>query len=119
MSENRSTVDQTTTNLPSIATDSGTMINLFPNNVAAVINYAYSPTRYQESNSVTGDKAILTDPRGMILHEAATVDANCCLSGIGAGQTGSYILGKTFAQEIAAIFEVSGEKELKFSQRLN
>ena len=55
----------------------------------------------------------------MILPETHAEGSNRCLSGIGAGQPGSYILGDTFMQEIVAVFDVSDKKELKFAQRLD
>ncbi|KAI1415273.1 acid protease [Hypoxylon sp. FL1857] len=134
MSWNSSTINQTATNLPNMLVDSGTTINLFPRNVAAAINNAYSPAGQQEDSMVwsvpcdavpptldivIGGKAIRTHPSSMILPETAAEGSNRCLSGIGAGQTGSYILGDTFMQEIVAVFDVSDKKELKFAQRLD
>ncbi|KAI1375242.1 acid protease [Hypoxylon crocopeplum] len=133
ISWNSSTIKQTATNLPNMLVDSGTTINLFPRNVAAAINNAYSPPGQQEDNMVwsvpcdavpptldivIGGKAIRTHPSSMILPETA-IEGNRCLSGIGAGQPGSYILGDTFMQEIVAVFDVSDKKELKFAQRLD
>lgn len=68
---------------------------------------------------VIGGKAIRTHPSSMILPETAAEGSNQCLSGIGAGQEGSYILGDTFMQEIVAVFDVSEKMELKFAQRLD
>ncbi|OTA91764.1 hypothetical protein M434DRAFT_75704 [Hypoxylon sp. CO27-5] len=134
ISWNSSTINQTATNLPHMLVDSGTTINLFPRNVAAAINNAYSPAGQQEDSMVwsvpcdavpptldivIGGKAIRTHPSSMILPETAAEGSNRCLSGIGAGQAGSYILGDTFMQEIVAVFDVSDKKELKFAQRLD
>ncbi|KAL7625122.1 hypothetical protein AAE478_004336 [Parahypoxylon ruwenzoriense] len=134
MSWNSETVNQTATNLPDMLVDSGTTINLFPREVAAAINNAYSPAGQQEDSMVwsvpcdavpptldivIGGKAIRTHPSSMILPETAVEGSNICLSGIGAGQPGSYILGDTFMQEIVAVFDVSEKMELKFAQRLD
>ncbi|KAI2641613.1 acid protease [Hypomontagnella submonticulosa] len=134
MSWNGSTINQTATNLPNHLVDSGTTINLFPRNVAAAINAAYSPPGQQEDSMVwsvecdavpptldivIGGKAIRTHPSSMILPETRAEGSNRCLSGIGAGEPGSYILGDTFMQEIVTVFDVSDKKELKFAQRLD
>ncbi|KAI4860082.1 acid protease [Hypoxylon rubiginosum] len=134
MSWSSSTVNQTATNLPKMVVDSGTTINLFPQSVAAAINAAYSPAGRREDSMiwsvpcdavpptldiVIGGKAIRTHPSSMILPETAAEGSNQCLSGIGAGQEGSYILGDTFMQEIVAVFDVSEKMELKFAQRLD
>jgi hypothetical protein len=112
--------------------DSGTTINLFPREVAAAINAAYSPSGTQQSSMVwsvpcnakpptldivIGGKPIRTHPSSMILPKTELNGSNRCLSGIGAGQPGSYILGDTFMQEIVAVFDVSEKMELKFAQR--
>ncbi|KAH9901985.1 acid protease [Xylariomycetidae sp. FL2044] len=132
MNWNSSTLSQVATNLPNHLVDSGTTINLFPSNVAAAINAAYSPKATQEDSMVwsvpcdatppsldivIGGKAIRTHPSSMILSETAAPGSNLCLSGIGAEQSGSYILGDTFMQEIVAVFDVSERMELKFAQR--
>ncbi|KAI5865553.1 aspartic peptidase domain-containing protein [Durotheca rogersii] len=134
MSWSSKTVKQTATNLPNILVDSGTTINLFPRQVAAAINRAYSPPGQQEDSMiwsvacdavppvldiVIGGRPIRTHPSSMILPETAIPGTNICLSGIGAGQSGSYILGDTFMQEIVAVFDVSDKMELKFAQRLD
>lgn len=134
ISWNSSTINQTATNLPNHLVDSGTTINLFPGVVAEAINNAYTPPGQQEDSMVwsvecdavpptldivIGGKAIRTHPSSMILPETAAEGSNRCLSGIGSGQTGSYILGDTFMQEIVAVFDVSDKKELKFAQRLD
>ncbi|KAI1390936.1 acid protease [Hypoxylon trugodes] len=134
ISWNSSTINQTATNLPNMLVDSGTTINLFPDVVAQAINNAYSPAGQQEDSMVwsvpcdaipptldivIGGKAIRTHPSSMILPETAAEGSNRCLSGIGAGQPGSFILGDTFMQEIVAVFDVSDKKELKFAQRLD
>ncbi|KAI5924328.1 aspartic peptidase domain-containing protein [Camillea tinctor] len=121
------------TNLPSMLVDSGTTINLFPREVAAAINAAYDPPGTQEDSMVwsvacdavppeldvvIGGKPVRTHPSSMILPETAAEGSNRCLSGIGAGQPGSYILGDTFMQEIVAVFDVAEDRmELKFAQR--
>ncbi|CAJ2508226.1 Uu.00g094120.m01.CDS01 [Anthostomella pinea] len=126
------TLNQTATHLPTMVVDSGTTINLFPGNIAAAINAAYVPRATQESSMVwsvpcdavpptldivIGGKAIRTHSSSMILPE--TEQAGRCLSGIGAGPTGSYILGDTFLQEIVAVFDISEKMELKFAQRID
>ncbi|KAI1104302.1 acid protease [Jackrogersella minutella] len=133
ISWNSSTINQTATNLPNMLVDSGTAINLFPGIVAEAINNAYTPPGQQEDNMVwsvpcdatpptlevvIGGKAIRTHPSSMVLPETASEDSSRCLSGIGASQTSSYVLGHTFMQEIVAVFDVS-DKELKFAQRLD
>jgi hypothetical protein len=128
------TSNQTVTveNLPNMLVDSGTTINLFPDDVAAAINAAYEPSGTQETSMVwtvacdakppaldivIGGKPIRTHPSSMILPESEIDGSNRCLSGIGAGQPGSYILGDTFMQEIVVVFDVSEKMELKFAQR--
>lgn len=109
---------------------------MFPREVATAINAAYAPKGRQESSTTwsvpcdatpptlevfIGGKAIRTHPSSMILPETEYDDGSGspprCLSGIGAGQPGSYILGDTFMQEIVAVFDVSEKMELKFAQR--
>ncbi|KAI1080628.1 aspartic peptidase domain-containing protein [Whalleya microplaca] len=130
---NGTTISQTATNLPNMLVDSGTTINLFPSNVAAAINDAFDPPGSQEDSMVwsvacdavpptldivIGGLPIRTHPSSMILPETETAPgSNICLSGIGAGQSGSYILGDTFMQEIVAVFDVGEKMELKFAQR--
>ncbi|KAI8625416.1 aspartic peptidase domain-containing protein [Xylariaceae sp. FL1651] len=123
--------NQTARDLPNMIVDSGTTINLFPPEVAAAINAAFSPSGLQEDSMVwsvpcnakpptldivIGGKPIRTHPSSMILPETE-IEGNRCLSGIGAGRPGSYILGDTFMQEIVAVFDVSEKMELKFAQR--
>ncbi|KAI1504143.1 aspartic peptidase domain-containing protein [Biscogniauxia marginata] len=124
------------TGLPHMLVDSGTTINLFPREVAAAINGAYDPPGVQEDSMVwsvacdaappaldvvVGGVALRVHPSSMILPETETETAAAgsgrCLSGVGAGQPGSYILGDTFLQEIVAVFDVSERMELKFAQR--
>ncbi|KAI1342085.1 aspartic peptidase domain-containing protein [Xylariaceae sp. FL0016] len=131
---NSSTINQTATGLPNMLVDSGTTINLFPSNVATAINNAYVPKATRQDSMVwsvacdavpptldivIGGKAIRTHPSSMILPETASEGSNRCLSGIGGGQSGSYILGDTFMEEIVSVFDVSEKMELKFAQRLD
>ncbi|KAI0457102.1 aspartic peptidase domain-containing protein [Xylaria acuta] len=126
------TRNQSVTNPPSMIVDSGTTINLFPPDIAAAINAAYVPSGARESSMVwsvpcnatppaldvvIGGKPIRTHPSSMILPETELDGSGLCLSGIGAGQPGSFILGDTFMQEIVVVFDVSEKMELKFAQR--
>ncbi|KAI1746183.1 aspartic peptidase domain-containing protein [Xylaria scruposa] len=126
------TKNQSVTNLPGMIVDSGTTINLFPPDIAAAINAAYVPSGARESSMVwsvpcnatppaldivIGGKPIRTHLSSMILPETELNGSGRCLSGIGAGQPGSFILGDTFMQEIVVVFDVSEKMELKFAQR--
>ncbi|KAI0119391.1 acid protease [Daldinia grandis] len=134
ISWNSSTVSQVATDLPHMLVDSGTTINLFPPKVATAINNAYTPPGKQRGglvwsipcnatpptlDIVIGGKAIRTHPSSMVVNQPAYDGSTECLSGIGAGQPGSYILGDTFMQEIVAVFDVSEKKQMKFAQRLD
>ncbi|KAI0546308.1 aspartic peptidase domain-containing protein, partial [Xylaria curta] len=126
------TKNQSVTNPPNMIVDSGTTINLFPSDIAAAINAAYVPSGAREDSMVwsvpcnatppaldivIGGKPIRTHPSSMILPETELNGSGRCLSGIGAGQPGSFILGDTFMQEIVVVFDVSEKMELKFAQR--
>ncbi|KAI1150808.1 aspartic peptidase domain-containing protein [Nemania diffusa] len=126
------TRNQSVATPPSMLVDSGTTINLFPADVAAAINAAYTPSGAREDSMVwsvpcnatppaldvvIGGKPIRTHASSMILPETELNGSGRCLSGIGAGQPGSYILGDTFMQEIVAVFDVSEKMQLKFAQR--
>ncbi|KAI2781577.1 hypothetical protein F4815DRAFT_466706, partial [Daldinia loculata] len=91
--------------------DSGTTINLFPHSLATAIINAYTPAGKQQGglvwsipcnaapptlDIVIGGKAIRAHPSNMIVNQPAYEGSTECLSGIGAGQPGSYILGDTF-----------------------
>ncbi|KAI1805400.1 acid protease [Daldinia bambusicola] len=129
---NSSTVAQEATDIPHMVVDSATTINLFPLNVATDINKAFKPAAKRQQGSsiwtvecdavpptldiVIGGKAIRTSPRSMVIKETADDGSVQCLSGIGAGREGSYILGDTFMEEIVAVFDAS-DKMMKFAQR--
>ncbi|KAI1121006.1 aspartic peptidase domain-containing protein [Nemania abortiva] len=126
------TKNQSVSNPPSMLVDSGTTINLFPADIAAAINAAYVPSGDREDSMVwsvpcnatppaldivIGGKPIRTHPTSMILPETELNGSGRCLSGIGAGQPGSFILGDTFMQEIVTVFDVSEKMQMKFAQR--
>ncbi|KAK6951893.1 hypothetical protein Daesc_006418 [Daldinia eschscholtzii] len=135
ISWNSSTISQEATNLPHMIVDSATTINLFPLNVATAINNAFTPAGKQQEgglvwsvacdavpptlNIVIGGKAIRTSPGSMTINETASDGSVQCVSGIGAGQPNSYILGDTFMEEIIAVFDASNKKQMKFAQRLD
>ncbi|KAK7750598.1 hypothetical protein SLS62_007445 [Diatrype stigma] len=125
------TASETAENLPNMLVDSGTTINLFPAEVAAAINGAFRPPGARHSDGmawtvpcdaeppalevVVGGRAMRTDPRSMILPE--TEYKGRCLSGIGTGHSGAFILGDTFMQELVVVFDVSEKMEMKFAMR--
>ncbi|KAJ8124786.1 hypothetical protein O1611_g8854 [Lasiodiplodia mahajangana] len=126
------TKNQSVTSPPSMLVDSGTTINLFPPDIANAINNAYVPGGQREDSMVwsvpcnatppaldivIGGKPIRTHATSMILPETELNGSGRCLSGIGAGQPGSFILGDTFMQEIVAVFDVSDKMQMKFAQR--
>ncbi|KAI0108623.1 aspartic peptidase domain-containing protein [Nemania sp. FL0031] len=126
------TKNQSVTKPPSMLVDSGTTINLFPPDIANAINNAYVPSGQREDTMVwsvpcnatppaldiiIGGKPIRTHATSMILPETELNGSGRCLSGIGAGQPGSFILGDTFMQEIVTVFDVSEKMEMKFAQR--
>ncbi|KAI0491071.1 aspartic peptidase domain-containing protein [Xylaria cf. heliscus] len=127
-SKNQSVADP-----PSMIVDSGTTLNLFPPEIAAAINAAYEPAGARESSMVwsvpcnatppaldvvLGGRPVRTHPSSMILPETELGNGSGrCLSGIGAGRPGSFILGDTFMQEIVVVFDVSEKMEMKFAQR--
>ena len=62
------------------------------------------------------DTANRQPPRHPVLPE--TEHGGRCLSGIGAGQDGSYILGDTFMQELVVVFDAAPERmQVKFAMR--
>ncbi|GAW27137.1 putative aspartic proteinase [Rosellinia necatrix] len=128
------TRNQSVARPPDMLVDSGTTINLFPADVAAAINAAYAPPGTREDSMVwsvpcnatppaldviIGGVPVRTHLSSMILPETELRDGSGrCLSGIGAGPPGSYILGDTFLQEIVAVFDVAPERmEMKFALR--
>ncbi|KAI0157746.1 aspartic peptidase domain-containing protein [Xylariaceae sp. FL1272] len=128
------TTNKSVSDLPNMLVDSGTTINLFPSDIATAINAAYSPPGQQETTEVwtvpcnatppvldivIGGKPVRTHSTSMILPETEDGGSGRCISGIGAGQPGSFILGDTLMQEIVAVFDVSEKMELKFAQRLD
>ncbi|KAI8964053.1 acid protease [Daldinia sp. FL1419] len=134
ISWNSSTVSQIATDLPHMLVDSGTIINLFPLNVAAAINNAFTPAGKQQNGGVwsvpcdvvpptldvvIGGRAIRTHPDSLIVQVTLDDGSPGCTSGIGAGQPDAYILGDTFMEEIVAVFDVSDKKQMKFAQRLD
>lgn len=128
-SSSDATKNQLVENPPSMLVDSGTTTNLFPADIAAATNAAYTPSGTREDNGmvwsvpcdakppsfdiVIGGEPIRTHGSSMILPETELNESGLCLSGIGAGQPGSFLLGDIFLQEIVAVFDVSEKMELK------
>ncbi|RYP37289.1 hypothetical protein DL766_001599 [Monosporascus sp. MC13-8B] len=121
------------TGLPDMLVDSGTMIDLFPREVAAAINAAYRAAGDGMAYTVACDAAqpalevlVGGSDRALRTHSISMIPPETergwrCLSGVGAGAggEGSYILDDAFMQELVVLLDVSEERMgTKFAERM-
>lgn len=118
------------TNVGEMLLDSGTTVNMLPQELANRIVAAFDPPGAQLSDGSSyavycnatppelyvtlGGVEIQTDPPSMIL--PLTNQNGVCLAGIGAGTKGSFILGDTFFQETVVVFDID-DKTVRFADR--
>lgn len=110
-------------NVGQMLLDSGTTVNMLPQELANKIVAAYDPPGAQLSDGSSyavycnatppelyvtiGGLEIETEAESMIL--PLTNQNGVCLAGIGAGTKGSFILGDTFFQETVVVFDLDGK----------